>query len=580
MDQNDQYDFSGYASKAGVKCSDGRTILPNAFKHNDGARVPLVWQHCHDGIENILGHAILENRPDGVYAYGRFNQTPQGQTAKALVEAGDILSLSIYANSLVEKAKVVSHGEIREVSLVIAGANPESRIEHLVIKHSDSDFSDVPDEAVIFSGEMVHAAGEDDPEVDEEEDNKDSSDKTLKDIFDSLTEEQKNLLYVMVAENTPEQPTDETEMSQSNIIPEETAVMKTNVFDTATTISARPVLTHDQFSTIVETARKNGSFKDAFLAHAGTFGIDNIDVLFPDAKAESMQPVFVQRDQTWVSILLDGVRKSRFSRLKSLSADITVETARAKGYVKGALKKDEVFALLHRTTSPTTIYKKQKLDRDDILDITDLNVVAWLKEEMRVMLREELARAILLSDGRAVDDEDKIPEANIRPIAKDADMYVHRVRVAADATEDEIMDAVVRARSEYEGSGSPIMFTTADVLTDLILQRDTTKRRLYNTEQELASALRVSQIVEVPVMEDQTREVTEGAVTIELALLAVIVNPRDYTLGADNGGEESFFEDFDIDYNQQKYLLETRRSGALMAPKTAIIVEQIVEAEG
>lgn len=571
----EKYNFSGYATKNNLKCSDGRTIRKDAFKANDGERVPLVWQHGHKEPSNVLGHAVLENREDGVYAYGMFNSTEAGKTAATLVEHGDIKALSIYANSLVQKGSDVIHGVIREVSLVLSGANPGALIDNLVVVHADGSDTEVEDEAVIYTGLEISLK----EQIKHEDPKPNEGGETVGEIFESMSDKQKNVVYAMIAEVLDAGG----DMEQSGVKMEEenlehsndggNKLMKKNVFDS----NGEPVeaihLTPEQFQAIVTDAQKSGSFREAFLAHAGTYGIDNIGVLFPDAKAVTSEPDMIMREMAWVASVLGGTRHSPFSRIKSATADITVESARALGYVTGALKKEEVFALLSRTTTPTTIYKKQKLDRDDIVDITDLNVVSWLKAEMRIMLNEELARAILISDGRDVSSEDKIPEDKIRPIYKDADMYVHRVRVLSDAEVEDIIDDIIRAREFYKGSGSPTLFVTTSFLTDMLLLKDTLGHRIYRTEQELAAALRVSSIVEVPLMTGVEREVTEPA-PATLLLKAIIVNLKDYTLGADKGGEINMFDDFDIDYNQYKYLLETRVSGALVKPKSAIILEQ------
>lgn len=587
-------DFSGYATKYNVKCSDGRTISPNAFKHMDKARIPLVWQHQHDDPENVLGHAVLEHREDGVYAYGYFNDTPAGQNAKKLVEHKDITALSIYANQLVEKSKQVLHGAIREVSLVLAGANIGAFIDNVNIAHSDGSIVQLDDEAIIFSGEELQHEDADDEDADDE--NGSEGDKSIKEIYDSMTDEQKNVVAAMVGKALEEGMSGEngdggsdnngdaehSGTKNDNIQhSQEDQYMSRNVFDqngaTGTLQHAeRPRLTPELLRSIVEDAKKIGSFKEAFLAHAeeitAQYGIQNIDLLFPDAKAISNTPELISRRQEWVNGVINGAKKSPFSRIKSLSADITHDEARAKGYIKGNFKKEEFFSLQKRVTTPTTIYKKQKLDRDDIVDITDLDVVAWLKGEMRLMLDEELARAILVGDGREVDDEDKIKEpsgtegAGIRSIAHDDDFYAHKVTVSSNVSGEALIEAILRARPKYRGSGNPTMYTTEDVLTDLILLKDRVGRRLYPTQAELESALRVSRIVTVPVMEGVT--VNGGE------LLAILVNMSDYTLGADRGGAVSMFDDFDIDYNQYKYLIETRCSGALTKFKSAIVVSR------
>lgn len=567
------YDFSGYATKANVKCGDGRVIMPEAFKESNGKVVPLVWQHMHEESTNVLGHALLEHRPDGVYAYCSFNESVQGKNAKLLVQHGDITALSIYANGLVEKSKNVVHGVIREVSLVLAGANPGAVIENVGMAHADGSVVDLEDEAVIFTS----FEGLDYPENIQHAESEDSE-ETVGDVFNTLSEKQKTAVAAIIAEIMDEESDEGTkEEVEHSIIDEGEQVMKTNVFDgSAMEKETRKHLTHDQIRSIFDTAQKVGSLKAAVLQHAGTYGIDNIDYLFPDAKTLTNEPSLISRDMEWVPQVINGTRHTPFSRIKTIHADITVETARALGYVKGNLKKEEVFALLRRITTPTTIYKKQKLDRDDIIDITDLDVVAWLKREMRMMLDEEIARALLVGDGRdpVADVDDKIDETHIRPIWKDDDLYAHKVTLASDDTVTEMIDAIITARTNYKGSGSPVLYTTTAFLTSMLLLKDSLGYRIYKTEQELAAALRVSKIVEVPVMDGLVR--TEDLT--DYKLMGIIVNLRDYALGADKGGQVSMFDDFDIDYNQYKYLMETRLSGALLLPKSALVIEQEVAA--
>jgi len=562
--------FSGWATKAGLKCTDGRTIMPEAFAHQDKIRVPLVWQHGHQNPENVLGYAILEHRADGVYAHGFFNDTPQGKNAQALVEHGDVDSLSIWANQLVERAKQVFHGAIREVSLVLSGANPGAKIENVTIRHSDGDQIELEDEVIITTGiSLEHADSEDSSEAE--------SGETLKDVYDTLSDKQKTVVHYMIGEALEGASAQHSDTDDNNLTHQEgdSAMPIThNVFESqAVTTQARPKLTHDQLKTIVEDAQKMGSFKESFIAHAGEYGITDIELLFPDAKAIQNTPELISRRQEWVNGVISGARKSPFSRIKSLSADITHEEARAKGYIKGNLKKEEFFGLSKRVTTPTTVYKKQKLDRDDIIDITDLDVVAWLKAEMRLMLEEEIARAILISDGREVDDEDKIRDpaalsdgAGIRSIAHDDDFYAHHVEIPANVSGDALIEAILRARPTYRGSGNPTMYCTEDLLTDLLLLKDKMGRRLYSGVSELASELRVSNIVTVDVMNDES--VNGGE------LLAILVNMSDYTIGADKGGETTFFDDFDIDYNQYKYLYETRISGSLTKFKSALVFQR------
>ena len=574
-----KYDFSGWATKNNIKCSDGRTILRDAFKHNDGQTVPLVWNHQHNESANVLGHAVLENREEGVYAYCTFNDTEAGKNAKLLVEHGDVTALSIYANQLKQNGSNVMHGTIREVSLVLAGANPGAFIDS-IIRHGEF----CEDEAVIYTGEnlsLEHAdqkpsdkddkAGEDDKGDGKVEGNKE---KTIKDVVDSMSEEQKNVLYALVGQALEGKEMAQSAIEENNNIEDGgEQEMKHNVFEGRET-DKKDVLSHDAMETIFKDAKRYGSLKESFLAHADQYGIKDIEWLFPDAKNVNMQPDFIKRDDSYVQKVMRGVHHVPFSRIKSMHADITADQARAKGYIKGKLKKEEVFTLLKRTTTPTTIYKKQKLDRDDVVDITDFDVVAWLKMEMRMMLDEEIARAILVGDGRLSSDDDKINEMCIRPIATDADLYCVKapVTVASAATEEEIAKAfirtVIKSRKEYKGSGSPTLFTTEDILTNCLLLEDKNGRIIYDTVEKLATALRVKEIVTVEVMEGAKTKVEEQ----EKPLMALMVNLVDYYVGADKGGAVNMFDDFDIDYNQQKYLMETRCSGALVKPYSAIAV--------
>lgn len=575
------FDFSGFATKNNLKCSDGRVIRKDAFKNNDGKTVPLVWQHQHDGPENVLGHAVLENREDGVYAYGKFNSSEAGKNAKLLVEHGDITALSIFANQLKQRGNDVLHGAIKELSLVMSGANPGALIDNLSIQHGDViEMSE--SEAIIYTGEEIPRDEDGLPityelaHAEEEESGEESSsdDETLEDVFNTLNEKQKTAVYAIIGaaieEGEMEQADEDGEVleHQDN---EGGTVMKHNAFDDQTAVDTKKRLTKDQMSEILADAKKCGSLKESFLAHAEDYGLDPIDVLFPDARLVTNPPEMISRRMEWVSGVISGTHHTPFSRIKSTAADITADEARAKGYVKATLKKEEVIKLLKRTTTPTTIYKKQKLDRDDIIDIVDLDVVSWLKAEMRVMLDEEIARAILIGDGREADDPDKINEENIRPIYTDDDMYSHHIKLDADVTTDEMVEAFIRGRKYYKGSGNPTMYTTTDVLTDMLLSKDSIGRRLYNTQAELESALRVAKIVEVEVMEGAQRTVD----TETLLLQAIFVNLRDYTVGADKGGEVSMFDDFDIDYNQYKYLIEARISGALTKPKSALVFEKV-----
>ena len=574
-----KYDFSGWATKNNIKCSDGRTILRDAFKHNDGQTVPLVWNHQHNESANVLGHAVLENREEGVYAYCTFNDTEAGKNAKLLVEHGDVTALSIYANQLKQNGSNVMHGTIREVSLVLAGANPGAFIDS-IIRHGEF----CEDEAVIYTGEnlsLEHAdqkpsdkedkAGEDDKGDGKVEGNKQ---KTIKDVVDSMSEEQKNVLYALVGQALEGKEMAQSAIEENNNIEDGgEQEMKHNVFEGKET-DKKDVLSHDAMETILKDAKRYGSLKESFLAHADQYGIKDIEWLFPDAKNVNMPPDFIKRDDSYVQKVMRGVHHVPFSRIKSMHADITADQARAKGYIKGKLKKEEVFTLLKRTTTPTTIYKKQKLDRDDVVDITDFDVVAWLKMEMRMMLDEEIARAILVGDGRLSSDDDKINEMCIRPIATDADLYCvkAKVSVGSAATEDEIAKAfirtVIKSRKEYKGSGSPTLFTTEDVLTNCLLLEDKNGRIIYDTVDKLATALRVKEIVTVEVMEGAKTKVESQ----DKPLMALMVNLVDYYVGADKGGAVNMFDDFDIDYNQQKYLMETRCSGALVKPYSAVAV--------
>lgn len=574
-----KYDFSGWATRNNIKCSDGRTILRDAFKHNDGQTVPLVWNHQHNESANVLGHAVLENREEGVYAYCTFNDTEAGKNAKLLVEHGDVTALSIYANQLKQNGSNVMHGTIREVSLVLAGANPGAFIDS-IIRHGEF----CEDEAVIYTGENLTLEHADQKPSDKEdkagEDNKGDGkvegkdQKTIKDVVDSMSEEQKNVLYALVGQALEGKDMAQSAIEENNNIEDGgEQEMKHNVFEGRET-DKKDVLSHDAMETIFKDAKRYGSLKESFLAHADQYGIKDIEWLFPDAKNVNMPPDFIKRDDSYVQKVMRGVHHVPFSRIKSMHADITADQARAKGYIKGKLKKEEVFTLLKRTTTPTTIYKKQKLDRDDVVDITDFDVVAWLKMEMRMMLDEEIARAILVGDGRLSSDDDKINEMCIRPIATDADLYCvkAKVSVGSAATEDEIAKAfirtVIKSRKEYKGSGSPTLFTTEDVLTNCLLLEDKNGRIIYDTVEKLATALRVKEIVTVEVMEGAKTKVEEQ----EKPLMALMVNLVDYYVGADKGGAVNMFDDFDIDYNQQKYLMETRCSGALVKPYSAIAV--------
>ena len=612
------YDFSGWATRANVRCSDGRTIMNDAFKDCDGTIVPLVWNHQHNEPNNILGHALLKNMGDGVYAYCTFNESESGKTAKTLVEHGDISSLSIFANKLVQKGKDVVHGIIREVSLVVAGANPKAFIEE-VVAHGDSEIDSAVmyfgEELSLEHGELPDPEPEQEPEQKEEEqptaqedesasiehaegDGEDSDDgakETVADIFETLTDKQKEAVYEMIgraleagedgASEEEEDAAEHSAISDENETDNTeggTDTMKQNVFDKSDNQQEelKHGLTPEAAATIIGDAKRFGSMKESFLQHAGTYGIDQIEYLFPDEKNVTNTPIFIQRDTSWVRDFMGAVHHTPFSRIKSLFADITEDEARAKGYIKGKLKKEEVFGLLKRTTLPTTVYKKQKMDRDDVIDITDFDVIAWLKTEMRVMLDEELARAALIGDGRPASSDDKINEQNIRPIWKDDDLFTIKANFAlsAGATDDDralaFIRACIKARKDYKGSGNPILFTTEDMVTNCLLLTDAVGRDLYESVEKLATKLRVRRIVTVPVMENLTREGAGDDSGSTFTLHGLIVNPVDYNVGADRGGAINMFDDFDIDYNQQKYLIETRCSGALIRPYSAIAVEE------
>lgn len=587
--QPEACDFSGWATRNDLKCSDGRVIRRDAFKHDDGIKVPLVWNHQHNDPRNVLGHAWLENRPEGVYTYGFFNDSESGEIGKILVKHGDICALSIYANQLQQRGCDVLHGEIREVSLVHAGANPGAFIDSMLKHGEDSD-----DEAIIYTGMPLYLSHSDadkqedkaddgekkeTPEKKDDPEKKSDSDeeKTVADVINSMTEEQKKVMYAMIGQAMDDQGESDPESEDNNDDDSKGGnnTMKHNVFDkddrqkeNVLVHSDGSVVSNEEISTIFSDIKRYGSLKDSALAH----GIDNVDYLFPDAQTLTNFPEFIQRDTGWVKKVMSSVHHTPFSRIKSIFADITEDDARAKGYFKGKLKKEEVFGLLKRATTPTTVYKKQKMDRDDIVDITDFDVVAWQKSEMRMMLDEELARAYLIGDGRLASSDDKINEQNIRPILKDEELYTIQatVSVQSSATEDdkarEFIRTAIKARKNYKGSGQPTLYTTEDILTDCLLLTDTTGRDLYTDVAQLAKKLRVKEIVTVPVMEGVNGK--NGG-----TLMGIIVNLADYNVGADRGGAVNMFDDFDIDYNQQKYLIETRCSGALIKPYSAIALE-------
>ena len=605
------YDFSGWATRNDLKCSDGRIIRSGAFKDCDGKQVPLVWQHQHNGVENVLGHAILENRPEGVYTYAVFNNTESGKMAKEAVQNGDIKQLSIYANKLKQNGSNVMHGVIREVSLVLAGANPGAMID-TVIAHSD----DGSEEAVIYTDtdiELYHATTKKDEDTDETdpevvEDNQNGSvdertqnmdpqnaqapqgqapqgqapvqgDKTIQDVIDEMTDEQKDVLYYLVGMAAQQgEATGEEDVEDED--------MKHNLFDAEGDYLAHSA---EDMEEVLRDAKRYGSLKESALQHgmeditlgdALQHSITDVGFLFPDAKTMGAEPEFISRKMDWVEDVMNGVSRTPFSRVKSVLANITEDEARAKGYITGKQKKEEVFKLLKRTTDPQTIYKKQKMDRDNMVDITSFDVVAWLKKEMRMMLDEELAGAILCGDGREAADDDHISHDHIRPIWQDDKIYTTNVSIAIPASEKDdenkfytkLIKAIIKARKNYRGSGNPVFYTTEDVLTGMLLITDSTGRDIYESPEKLAQKLRVSKIVTVPVMEGKTRTGTDSK---KYALQGIIVNLKDYNVGADNGGAVTLFDDFDIDYNAQKYLIETRCSGALVKPYAAISVETV-----
>ena len=596
MSIKSDYDFSGWATRNDITCADGLTIRQDAFKECDGKEVPLVYMHDHDNVENVLGHALLENREDGVYCYGKFNEdTDQGMKAKALVAHGDITSLSIYANKLVKRGNDVLHGAIREVSLVLAGANPGATIDFPILQHSDGSYEDVEDEAIIsyrqplaMSDELTHFFEEDDEDIEHAEGEEEipEDDPKVEEVMATLNEDQQKLLDGMMAlaydqgyedaqngVDDDEEAGEEVEQSAINN-DEGDEVMHKNVFEKDT---KDEVLKHGMDAgteaAIFADVKNVGSLKNSVLQH----GIEQIDWLFPEAKSASATPDWIKRDTGWVAGVLNGVHHTPYSRIKSMFADIREDEARAKGYIKDDFKKEEVFTLLKRTTSPQTIYKKQKLDRDDIIDITDFDVVSWIKAEMRMMLDEEIARAILVGDGRLASSDEKIQETNVRPIWKDADLYSVKVKVTyAGGADDNAkaqanIKALIKNRKLYKGSGNPKFYTTEDVLADMLLITDTTGRFIYESVQSLANRLRVSEIVTVPVMDNLTR--VDATDTKTYQLLGIMVNLQDYNVGADKGGAVNMFDDFDIDYNKETYLIETRISGALIKPFAALVLE-------
>lgn len=580
-----KYDFSGWATKNDLRCSDGRTIRRDAFKDNDGETVPLVWQHMHDDPSNVLGHALLENRPEGVYAYCSFNGTSKARDAKLQVEHGDIDALSIYANKLKQDGGDVLHGAIREVSLVLAGANPGALIDYPILEHSGEESED---EAIIYTDELLelsHADSEEEkkekkPEMAEEKkqeepkaepkEEKKSDDRTVEDVFNTMNEDQRSVCYFMIDQALRKAGVDVDKLVQSGES-EDNEDMKHNVFE-GEEMNQDNVLTHDEMSAILGDGKRYGTLKESVLAHTQEYGIEEIDTLFPDDKELNNPPKFIRNDNGWVGTVMNGVTHTPFSRIKMTFADIREDDARALGYIKGHLKKEEFFGLARRTVSPQTIYKKQKLDRDDIADITDFDVVAWLKVEMREMLDEEIARAILIGDGRTAGTEYKINEANVIPILNDDDdlFVINAVAEVAHGASDEVkakafIKESIKARKDYKGSGTPTAFMSPDMLYSCLLIEDGIGHFMYPSIDALKNALGVANIVEVPCFEGQ-----QTADDNDLG--AIIVNLKDYTIGADKGGAVNMFDDFDIDYNQEKYLIETRCSGALTVPFSAIIV--------
>lgn len=606
-----EYDFCGWATKSGIRCSDGRTIMPDAFKDCDGQSVPLVWNHQHNSLSNVLGHAVLENRKDGVYAYCSFNDTEDGRRAKELVQHHDVNALSIYANELKQQNRNVCHGKIREVSLVLAGANPGAMIKQIVC-HSDTGDYELDDEAEIYNEAnsiSMNDSSEDTTMVDESMSHADdpqddeSGEETVADVINTLTDKQKKVFFYCVSKAAEDAKNGGNDDSSE----EGNTDMKHNVFEDDVEYEEDTLMhgADTDFATIMSDVKRYGSLSESMLAHgvdldsinttdvmmhagtAGTdYGIKDIDMLFPDYKTTTNVPGFVQRDMGWVAGVMNGTSHTPFTRIKSVFANITEDDARARGYIKGKLKKEEVFTLLKRTTDPQTIYKKQKLDRDDVIDITDFDVVAWLKSEMRMMLDEEIARAILIGDGRTPAAEDKIQETHIRSVWNDDPFYSIKgtMKFAAEPTSDELaeafIDKAIRIRKDYKGTGNPTLYTTEDMLTNLLLLKDKLGHFMYKNVSELATTLRVAGIVTVPVMESQTRTPgsTETILTGKKPTLdGIIVNLKDYNIGADKGGAVSMFDDFDIDYNQQKYLIETRCSGALTVPYSAIVLEHYVD---
>ena len=568
-----KYDFSGYATRNGIRCSDGRTIMKDAFIENDGTTVPLVWQHDHSDPSNILGHCMLENRPDGVYAFGVFNDTPAAQDAKMAVRHGDINAMSIYANHVKQESGLVQHGNIREVSLVLSGANPGAFIDNVTIAHGE-EVATLDDEVIIFSGqEFAHAdskeetKGKEAPMAEETtgtKNNKSEEDMTVQDVLDTLTPIQQKVVYALIGMAAEGDTGEEVEQSEGDY-------GMYNAFESNedTEIRHADEFVHEELDAVLADARRNGRLSDSVISHAQNYGITNIDVLFPDAQAIRNTPDFYGRRTEWVNAVLNNTQHVPFSRIKSMYADITADEARARGYTldrnNNKRKIDEVFNVLKRVTTPQTVYKKQKLDRDDIIDITSFDVVAWLKQEMRIMLDEEIARAVLVGDGRDVSDESKIRTDSIRPIAFDDDVYTIKVQVEDADDVTAMIDQVTQAQVNYRGSGTPTFYASPSLIAKMMTQRDQLNHRMYSTRNDLASELSVANIVDVPILD--TAKAEDGR-----PVLGIIGNLKDYTIGADRGGNVSMFDDFDIDFNQQKYLMETRCSGALTLPKSFIAI--------
>lgn len=565
-----KYDFSGYATRNGIRCSDGRTIMKDAFIENDGTTVPLVWQHDHSDPSNILGHCKLENRPDGVYAFGVFNDTPAAQDAKMAVRHGDINAMSIYANHVRQESGLVQHGNIREVSLVLSGANPGAFIDNVTIAHGE-EFATLDDEVIIFSGqEFAHAdskeetKGKEAPMAEETKNNKSEEDMTVQDVLDTLNPIQQKVVYALIGMAAEGDSGEEVKQSEGDY-------GMYNAFESNedTEIRHADEFVQEELDSVLADARRNGRLSDSVISHAQNYGITNIDILFPDAQAIRNTPDFYGRRTEWVNAVLNNTQHVPFSRIKSMYADITADEARARGYTldrnNNKRKIDEVFNVLKRVTTPQTVYKKQKLDRDDIIDITSFDVVAWLKQEMRIMLDEEIARAVLVGDGRDVSDESKIRTDSIRPIAFDDDVYTIKVQVEDADDVTAMIDQVTQAQVNYRGSGTPTFYASPSLIAKMMTQRDQLNHRMYSTRNDLASELSVSNIVDVPILDTAKSE--DGR-----PVLGLIGNLKDYTIGADRGGNVSMFDDFDIDFNQQKYLMETRCSGALTLPKSFIAI--------